>query len=75
MREGNAARRIGALDVPVVGVGCNSFGTWADAASSTRVVHAALDAGAVLFDTADYYGGGARRRYSAGRLRDVATRP
>ena len=53
------ACRIGALDVPSVGVGCNSFGTWADEEASLALVDAALDAGARLFDTADYYGGGA----------------
>lgn len=53
------ADRIGALAVPAVGVGCNSFGTWADETSSRALVDAALDVGANLFDTADYYGDGA----------------
>lgn len=51
--------RIGGVATPTVGVGCNSFGTWADEASSRSLVDAALDVGARLFDTADYYGDGA----------------
>ena len=51
-------RRIGSLEVSVVGVGCNNFGTRLDEAGTSRVVHAALDAGIDLFDTADIYGRG-----------------
>ena len=47
------------LRVSVLGLGCNNFGRRLDAAGSTRVVHAALDLGVTLFDTADLYGGGA----------------
>jgi aryl-alcohol dehydrogenase-like predicted oxidoreductase len=50
-------RRIGSLDVSVVGLGCNNFGGRLDYDSSAAVVHAALDAGITLFDTADVYGG------------------
>src|SRR5580692_7717883 len=50
-------RRIGSLDVSVVGLGCNNFGGRCDAAATQRVVDAALDAGITLFDTADIYGG------------------
>lgn len=50
-------RRIGSLEVPVVGLGCNNFGRRIDEAASVRVVHAALDAGVNFFDTADIYGG------------------
>jgi aryl-alcohol dehydrogenase-like predicted oxidoreductase len=49
-------RRIGSLDVSVVGLGCNNFGGRCDAAATRRVVDAALDAGITLFDTADIYG-------------------
>jgi aryl-alcohol dehydrogenase-like predicted oxidoreductase len=52
-------RRIGALEVSVVGVGCNNFGTRIDEAAAARVVDAALEAGIDLFDTADTYGRGA----------------
>ena len=44
------------LLVSVVGVGCNNFGARADLEATTRVVHAALDRGVNLFDTADIYG-------------------
>jgi aryl-alcohol dehydrogenase-like predicted oxidoreductase len=43
--------------VSVVGVGCNNFGSRLDAEGTAAVVHAALDAGITLFDTADMYGG------------------
>ena len=49
-------RRIGTLPVSVVGLGCNNFGWRLDAAQSSEVVHAALDAGITFFDTADIYG-------------------
>jgi len=50
-------RRIGSLDVAVVGLGTNNFGGWLDAERSSAVVGAALDAGINFFDTADIYGG------------------
>lgn len=50
-------RRIGSLDVSVVGLGCNNFGWKLDEAGTATVVHAALDAGITFFDTADIYGG------------------
>jgi len=43
--------------VSVVGVGGNNFGARLDADGTKAVVHAALDAGITLFDTADMYGG------------------
>ena len=49
-------RRIGSLTVSAVGLGCNNFGLKLDADASARVVHAAIDAGITLFDTADVYG-------------------
>jgi aryl-alcohol dehydrogenase-like predicted oxidoreductase len=54
------ARRLGdgALQVSVVGVGCNNFGRRLDAAGAAKVVHAALDEGITFFDTADIYGSG-----------------
>ncbi len=48
--------RLGDQAVSVVGLGCNNFGRRIDAAETERVVHAALDAGVTLFDTADVYG-------------------
>lgn len=52
-------RRIGSLAASVVGLGCNNFGWRIDAAASTAVVRAALEAGITFFDTADIYGKGA----------------
>jgi len=49
-------RRIGALQVSVVGLGCNNFGGRLDLARTRDVVDAALDAGIDLLDTADIYG-------------------
>jgi aryl-alcohol dehydrogenase-like predicted oxidoreductase len=50
-------RRIGSLEVSLVGLGCNNFGMLIDADASARVVRAAIDAGISFFDTADIYGG------------------
>ncbi|HVT65279.1 MAG TPA: aldo/keto reductase [Mycobacteriales bacterium] len=44
------------LRVSVVGLGCNNFGRRIDLEQTRAVVHAALDAGVTLFDTADIYG-------------------
>lgn len=43
--------------VSVVGVGGNNFGSRLDEDGTKAVVHAALDVGITLFDTADMYGG------------------
>jgi aryl-alcohol dehydrogenase-like predicted oxidoreductase len=77
-------RRLGGsgLVVSVVGVGCNNFGGRIDAARAQEVVHAALDVGITLFDTADMYGeipGNSERALGAalGKRRDntiVATK-
>jgi aryl-alcohol dehydrogenase-like predicted oxidoreductase len=51
-------RRLGTsgLTVSTVGLGTNNFGMKLDLAQSRAVVHAALDNGITLFDTADSYG-------------------
>lgn len=51
-------RRLGhsGLWVSAVGIGCNNFGAKCDEAATRAVVHACLDAGITLFDTADMYG-------------------
>jgi aryl-alcohol dehydrogenase-like predicted oxidoreductase len=56
-------RRLGnsGLAVSVVGLGTNNLGMKLDMASSREVVHAALDAGITLFDTADSYGASEER--------------
>ncbi|MFT8246198.1 aldo/keto reductase [Roseomonas sp. BN140053] len=43
------------LRVSAVGLGCNNFGGRSDAEESRAVVHAALDGGVTLFDTANGY--------------------
>jgi aryl-alcohol dehydrogenase-like predicted oxidoreductase len=49
-------RRIGSLDVSVIGLGCNNFGRRLDAQATTKVVDAAVGEGINFFDTADIYG-------------------
>ncbi len=51
-------RRIGSLEVTVVGLGCNNFGWRIGPDESAAVVDAALEAGVTFFDTADIYGEG-----------------
>ena len=50
-------RKIGTLDVSLVGLGCNNFGWFIDEPATLAVVEAALDAGVNFLDTADIYGG------------------
>jgi len=45
------------LQVSAIGLGCNNFGGRCDATQTAAVVHAALDLGVTLVDTADVYGG------------------
>jgi len=63
--KGQRRRRLGnsGLAVSVVGLGCNNFGGRLDADRTAQVVHAALDAGITLFDTADIYGNGLSEEY------------
>jgi len=56
-------RKLGSLEVSLVGLGCNNFGMRADERQSTAVVRAALDAGINFFDTADVYGGTRSEEY------------
>src|SRR5215207_4927633 len=56
-------RRIGSLEISVVGLGCNNFGPRLDADATKRVVDAALDASINFFDTADIYGKGQSEEY------------
>src|SRR5215210_2473524 len=73
-------RRIGSLEVSVVGLGCNNFGRRLDSDATSAVVDAALDAGVNFFDTADVYGGTKSEEYlgrALGQRRDevvVATK-
>ena len=61
-------RRIGSLEVSVVGLGCNNFGRRLDSDSTSAVVDAALDIGITFFDTADVYGGTKSEEYLAHAL-------
>jgi len=56
-------RRIGSLEVTVVGLGCNNFGWRIQEKESAAVVAAALDAGINFFDTADIYDKGTSEEY------------
>ena len=49
-------RRIGALEVSGVGLGCNNFGMRLDERASARLIEAALETGIDFFDTSDSYG-------------------
>lgn len=60
-------RRIGSLEVSLVGLGCNNLGGRIDADATQAVVAAALDAGITLFDTADVYGGSGASEELLGR--------
>jgi aryl-alcohol dehydrogenase-like predicted oxidoreductase len=51
-------RKIGSLEVTVVGLGCNNFGWRIDARETAEVVDATLEAGINFFDTADIYASG-----------------
>jgi aryl-alcohol dehydrogenase-like predicted oxidoreductase len=50
-------RKIGSLDVSIIGLGCNNFGWRLDYDHTVAVVDAALEAGINFLDTADIYGG------------------
>jgi aryl-alcohol dehydrogenase-like predicted oxidoreductase len=58
---GREHRKLGSsqITVPVVGIGCNAFGTRINADQVRAVVDAAVEQGATFFDTADVYGLGA----------------
>ena len=56
------------LDVSVVGLGCNNFGSRADLEASRATVHKALDLGITLFDTADMYSGRGGSEIALGKI-------
>lgn len=56
-------RKLGSVDVSVIGLGCNNFGMRLDETDTAKVVHAALDVGVNFFDTADVYGNGLSEEY------------
>jgi aryl-alcohol dehydrogenase-like predicted oxidoreductase len=64
-------RRIGSLEVSVIGLGTNNFGFFMGEDAVPPVVDAALEAGITLFDTADsYLDSEARLGRALGRRRD-----
>lgn len=70
VRAGDDYRRLGrgGPAVSALGLGCNNFGRRLDAAGTARVVHAAVDMGVTLFDTADVYGRGDSEEFLAKAL-------
>jgi aryl-alcohol dehydrogenase-like predicted oxidoreductase len=62
-------RRIGSLEVSVVGLGCNNFGWRIDNKATQAVLSAALDNGINFWDTADMYGEGRSEEYMADALK------
>lgn len=67
-------RKIGSLNVSVVGLGCNNFGRRLDAARTAEVVLACLDNGINFFDTADTYGAGQSEDYIGQALKKSGRR-
>lgn len=65
VRAADGVRRLGRNGpvVSPVGLGCNNFGGRLDATETARVVHAAVDLGITLFDTADVYSRGLSEDY------------
>jgi aryl-alcohol dehydrogenase-like predicted oxidoreductase len=56
------------LEVTVVGLGCNNFGSRLDEAGTRAVVDAALESGITFFDTADVYGNRGNSESLLGRI-------
>jgi aryl-alcohol dehydrogenase-like predicted oxidoreductase len=56
-------RKIGSLEVSVIGLGCNNFGWRIDANATAKVVDAAIASGINFFDTADRYGNGSSEEF------------
>ena len=63
-------RALGTSDIraSVIGLGCNNFGIFQDAAQATACVHAALDAGITFFDMASEHGQGLEESLVANAL-------
>ncbi len=61
-------RRIGELEVSLVGLGCNNFGWRIDRKATHAVLDAALDSGINFLDTADMYSTGESEEYLADAL-------
>jgi len=61
------------LNVPVLGLGANNFGWWADERASAEVIHHALEIGINYIDTADMYDNGRSEEYIGRTLRGRRT--
>jgi aryl-alcohol dehydrogenase-like predicted oxidoreductase len=61
-------RKLGQLDVSIVGLGTNNFGGRIDEEAARAVVDAALEAGVTFFDTADIYGNHGGSETALGRV-------
>jgi aryl-alcohol dehydrogenase-like predicted oxidoreductase len=61
-------RKIGSLEVSVVGLGCNNFGWRVGADATKAVIDATLDSGINFLDTADMYGNGESEMFLAQAL-------
>jgi len=59
------------LEVSVLGLGCNNFGTRIDEGASAKVVKACLDAGVTFFDTSDSYGAGKSEQFLGKAVKGV----
>lgn len=64
-------RRLGksGLKVSVVGLGGNTFGRYADEAQTASIVHAAIDQGVNIVDTADMYNNGVSEQHVGAALK------
>jgi aryl-alcohol dehydrogenase-like predicted oxidoreductase len=62
-------RRIGSLEVSVVGLGCNNFGWRIDKQATKAVIDAALASGINFLDTADMYDTGKSEEFMGEALR------
>ena len=58
------------LKVSALGLGCNAFGGRADKKTSIKIIHAALEAGISLLDTANGYTKGESEEIIGGALQD-----
>ena len=62
------------IQVSVLGLGCNQFGTRLDLEATGAVINAALSGGIAFLDTADRYGGTKSEEYIGQILGGAATR-
>jgi aryl-alcohol dehydrogenase-like predicted oxidoreductase len=69
-------RKVGrsGLGTSVLGLGCNNFGMRIGPDETKLVVHAALDAGITMFDTAEMYGGGKSEEFLGAALAEAGRR-